>query len=111
MQVVCEVDGLGGLGRLIQWSKINGDIPDGIVADRGTLRYIIKTFTNRHWCRQLDRYHDIFLGARSLHIQIEFLLPRSESLPANGAGVYRCTVETRTNQWYQDFFLNLGGQP
>ena len=48
MQVVCEVDGLGGLGRLIQWSKINGDIPDGIVADRGTLRYIIKTFTNRH---------------------------------------------------------------
>ena len=52
MQVVCEVDGLGGLGRLIQWSKINGDIPDGIVADRGTLRYIIKI------TRQLDRYHD-----------------------------------------------------
>ena len=38
MQVVCEVDGLGGLGRMIKWSKIDGDLPDGIVADRGTLR-------------------------------------------------------------------------
>jgi len=74
MQVECEAGGLDRMvGRMIKWSKIMGDIPDGIVADRGTLR--------------------------------------SESLPGDGAGLYRCTVETRSGTWYQDFFLNLGGQP
>ena len=38
LQVECEAGGLGSLGRMIKWSKIGGDIPDGIVADRGTLR-------------------------------------------------------------------------
>jgi len=74
MEVECEAGGLDRMvGRMIKWSKIMGDIPDGIVADRGTLR--------------------------------------SESLPSDGAGLYRCTVETRSGTWYQDFFLNLGGQP
>jgi len=71
MEVVCEVEGLGGRGRQIQWSRIGGNLPDGIVADKGTLR--------------------------------------SESLPADGGGLYRCTIETRTSMWYKDFFLNLGG--
>jgi len=71
MEVVCEVEGLGGRGRQIQWSRIGGNLPDGIVADKGILR--------------------------------------SESLPADGGGLYRCTIETRTSMWYQDFFLNLGG--
>jgi len=71
MQVVCEVNGLGGLGRMIQWSRIGAEIPNGIFAERGILR--------------------------------------SESLPGDGAGLYRCTVETRSATWYRDFFLNLGG--
>ena len=37
-QVVCEVEGLGGRGRQIQWSRIGGNLPDGIVADKGILR-------------------------------------------------------------------------
>ena len=37
-EVVCEVEGLGGRGRQIQWSRIGGNLPDGIVADKGTLR-------------------------------------------------------------------------
>jgi len=71
MEVACEIGGQFGFGRMIEWSKIGTEIPDGIVADRGTLR--------------------------------------SESLPGNGGGLYRCTVETRSGTWYQDFFLNLGG--
>ena len=39
MQVECEAPGLGSfVGRMINWSKIGADIPDEIVADRGTLR-------------------------------------------------------------------------
>ena len=41
-QVECEAGGLDRMvGRMIKWSKIMGDIPDGIVADRGTLRWAI----------------------------------------------------------------------
>ena len=36
--MVCEVEGLGGRGRQIQWSRIGGNLPDGIVADKGILR-------------------------------------------------------------------------
>ena len=46
-QVECEAGGLDRMvGRMIKWSKIMGDIPDGIVADRGTLRWAIKIFSD-----------------------------------------------------------------
>ena len=104
MQLTCEV---GGPGRrlwssypTITWSKIGADIPDGIFQEYRKLRWIIN--------KQLDIIIE-------LHIQIEMQsLPRSESLPSDGGGIYRCTMEASRRSGvyvtaFKDFVLDLGG--